>query len=336
MTNTLYYVFLGFQNTKPEVLFGNPKTESDVTKSYKELARKFHPDKYSTTESDLEWATKIFSLLGEYRDQLNILVKKGSTATSDPDVEFNIRIGKNVIKFTQVIHKGDLSLIVRSGLHVLKILRDPNDIDFYKRAEANLKVLRDGSHFDKYMPGSITPVSINIAGVNHPGQYYSYLEGYTIEQVKARYPNLDVKHATWMINRVFEILSHSHDKGIANMAVLPRHIIIKPETHGGALLDWSCSTNGKPVAVADTTNFGVYPSFVFDKPDDVRYADIIMLFDIYKWLVDEDRIPVEIKTFYRNIYNGYYRGRSTIDIYKRFRNVLGGIWKNEFLKFTME
>ena len=333
MTSDLYYIHLGFTQTAPEVLFDNPKTKDDVAKTFKKLAIKFHPDKHAGDREDTKWANNIFTLLCEYRDALDNLIEKGITPGK---VEFEIAIGKRKIKFTDVIHEGDLGLVVRNGSDVLKILRDPSDSDLYRNAEKHLRKLRGHEHFDQYLIGKITPVSVNMGGVIHPGQHYQYVEGYTLEQVKEKYPITSAPHSTWMLNRILEILCHAHSNGIANLGVLPRHILIIPETHGGVLLDWTCSTTGKPIAVADTESFGKYPDFVFDKPDDARYADVVMAFDIYKWLAGEDNIPSEIKNFYRNIYSGYYRGRNTIEIYKRFQKVVDSVWKRTFMPFTMD
>lgn len=234
------------------------------------------------------------------------------------------------------MHEGDLSLVLRNGSDVLKVLREPSDSDLFRNAEKNLRKLRGHDHFDKYIPGKITTVNVNLGGTIHLGHHYKYVDGYTLEQVKERYPVTTAPHSTWMLNRILEILCHAHSKGIANMAVLPRHMLIIPKTHGGVLLDWTCSTTGSPTIVADTNTFGTYPDFVFDKPDDVRYADVLMAFDIYKWLAGEENLPADIRRFCRNIETGYYRGRKTIDIYKRFQKVIDGVWRRKYLPFKME
>lgn len=333
MTSDLYYIYLGFEKTPPEILFDKPTTVADVDKAFKKLALRFHPDKHASNEEDSEWAGKIFGLLGNYRIALTDLIEKGVTPGK---VEIEIAIGKRKIKFTDVMHEGDLGLVVRNGSDVLKILRDPSDSDLYRNAEKHLKKLRGHEHFDQYLIGKITPVNVNMGGVIHPAQHYKYVKGYTLEQIKAKYPVTTAPHSTWMLNRILEILTHAHAQGIANMGVLPRHVLIIPKTHGGVLLDWTCSTMGKPIATADTELFGTYPNFVYDKPDDVRYADVIMAFDIYKWLAGEENIPSDIRKFYKNIYSGYYRGRKTIEIYKRFQKVVDGVWDRTFMPFEMD
>lgn len=77
MTSDLYYIYLGFVNIEPHVLFENPTTVEDVDKVYKTLAKKFHPDKHASSPEDSEWAGKIFALLGEYRENLKDLIEGG-------------------------------------------------------------------------------------------------------------------------------------------------------------------------------------------------------------------------------------------------------------------
>lgn len=335
MESDLYYIFIGFKQTEPMVLFEHPKTEEELSSAFKKLAKRFHPDLHALNKRDQEWSTKIFTLLSEYRDEVLILIKEGYS----PDkVEVRITLNKREIVFTDIVHNGDLGLIIRSGSNALRILRDPEDIDLYDAAFNNLNLLRKDDHFKKYLPGPYKKVDVNIKGINHPAHYYKFIDNaYTLLEVKDKYPTLGVRHAIWMTNRVLELLSYTHSKGIANMAVLPRHILIDPKTHGGVLLDWTCSTKGKPTIVADTSGEIKYPDFFYGKPDDVRYADVLMAFDIFKWLVgDEALIPQVIRNFYRNVYSGYYKGRDTIDVYKRFQKAVDQCYNRTYLKFTME
>ena len=328
MISDLYYILLDFELKEPQVLFGNPTTVEEVNKAYKKLALMFHPDKHQANAEDAKYSYSIFNLISRYKESLIL-----SFNNKDSGFEVSIVLDKKDIKFSQVIHKGDLGIVLGNGIDTIKVLREINYGILYKNAEANLNKIRGIEHFDKYLPGKITPLKIKLNGNVHPAHHYKYINGYTLEEVKAKHGFIDPRHSTWMLNRILELLSHSHSKGIANLGILPRHIIINPNTHGAVVLDWTCSTAGKPIAVADTTSFGKYPDFIFDKPDDVRYADVMMAFDIFGWLSED--IPNEISNFKKAIDDGYYKITDTIDIYKRFRKVIDSIWKKEFLTFNM-
>jgi len=179
------------------------------------MAKRFHPDLHATKPEDMEWASKIFTLLGNYRDELIDSIKKGGITPGE--VEFTIAIGKREISFTDIIHEGDLGLVLRNGSDVLKVVRDPADSDLFRNAENNLRKLRGDKHFDRYLPGKITPVNVNIGGTIHSGQHYKYVKGYTLEQVKERYEVTTAPHSTWMLNRILEVLCHAHSKGICLM-----------------------------------------------------------------------------------------------------------------------
>ncbi|MEU9117773.1 serine/threonine-protein kinase [Streptomyces sp. NPDC048483] len=70
------------------------------------------------------------------------------------------------------------------------------------------------------------------------------LEGWhTLTDVRAARPDgLDPRDAAWIWRRLLVALGWAHRTGLVHGAVLPDHILIHPEQHGLALVDWCYST----------------------------------------------------------------------------------------------
>jgi len=330
MATELYYSLEFLKTADPMVAFSSPADLKELNKEYRKLMLFFHPDRNSGTKEDEALATEISSPLGTMLAEAKEILENGGKR-----LEIEIIIGKKKITFSDLIHNGALSFVLRNKQHALKVLKEPDDEDLFRTAEKHLKFLKQHKHFRKYLPQSPRFIPVALRGRQHLGMLYSYTRGFTLREVKAKHGAIPAPHATWMLNRVLEILSWSHSNNIANMAVLPRHVIIIPKTHGGILLDWSCSTSGKPVLLAETDDFGKYPAFVNKKPNDVRYADVLMAFDIYKWLAGEGNLPVPIQRFINRIYNDEFKNKETSYLYRRFQTTVDSVWERKFLPFRM-
>lgn len=329
MATDIRYSFEVIKKLDSLSVFGNPKDKKELKISYRNLLKIYHPDKHA---EDQELANEVCSYLNDIYERAVYVLEGGASSL---DFNVNVKIGRRQVVFNKITHEGDLFIIARSGKHCLKIVKDPSDNDLLDAEISSLNILKSNDHFRKYITKSRNRVFIDFDGSNRLAHYYEWSEGYTLEEVKRAHPNLDPRHSTWMMNRLLEILSFSHSKGIAHMSVQPRHFLIIPETHGGILIDWSLSTKSRPVAITNTTKGIEYPSWVRKKPDDVRHADVIMAFKTYRWLCSGSKIPFDIEKFIARVERGSYRNRDTYKIYESFQKVVNQTWERKFLKFKM-
>lgn len=199
-------------------------------KLYRQLAHAVHPDRVNGGDS--ERAGRAFARLADFYAQ-----RTGGASTVKRIGDWSILGG---------LARGGLcdvfELSGRSGEEaVLKVARAPRDNGLLSQETATLKALHanltDG--FKRYVPRALG--AFNIGG--RRGNVVSRAEGcFTMEHIVRQFPaGLDFRHVTWMGNRLLEILGAVHRQGIVHGAVLPHHLMYRPEDHGLVLVDWTCS-----------------------------------------------------------------------------------------------
>jgi Lipopolysaccharide kinase (Kdo/WaaP) family len=146
----------------------------------------------------------------------------------------------------EVIH-GDIADLFPEGENIAKFPRQHQDNDLMTREALALRELhRDAPESQRvFFPQLVStrrqcdPATRVIRRVN----VISRLEGfYSLEEVMRQYPSgLDPRDVAWMWRRLLAALGAAHRAGIVHGAVLPCHIMIHPDEHGLALLDWCYS-----------------------------------------------------------------------------------------------
>jgi serine/threonine protein kinase len=87
----------------------------------------------------------------------------------------------------------------------------------------------------------------------------------SLADVLRAYPNgLAAADAAWMFNRILTALGIAHSLGIVHGAVVPAHVLVRPDDHNGMLIDWCYSVPiGEPLKA-------IAPPYAADYPPEVR------------------------------------------------------------------
>lgn len=139
---------------------------------------------------------------------------------------------------------------------------------------------------------------------------FERLDGfYNLAQVASYYPNgIDPKDMAWIFRRLLVPLGATHRAGYLHGALTPQHVLIHPEMHGLALIDWTHAVpvpkDGEPgVPLAD------YDSTWFPAEADTTHvgthSEVFMAANLMSWLLGGDPanlvlpsgLPREIRIF---------------------------------------
>lgn len=93
----------------------------------------------------------------------------------------------------------------------------------------------------------------------------SYIPGPTLAQIVEKRGRLDPVHVAWITQRVLNALAYLHDNGIVHGDIKPQNIIVQPEQHTAALVDFGLAAI-KPV---ETTSSKGYTD-IFAPPEQVN------------------------------------------------------------------
>lgn len=73
-----------------------------------------------------------------------------------------------------------------------------------------------------------------------PGTVFDFLDGYTLEQLRARFPQgVEPRHGLWILRRCLSALGYVHSRGLLHGHLTPAHILVRPQDHNIWLLGWS-------------------------------------------------------------------------------------------------
>jgi len=211
--------------------------------AYKRLALLYHPDKNLGANS--KKAEEAFKHISE------LYIGK-----SAPEV----KIGKWTIR--DPFCQGDLAdLYITLEGHLFKIARQKSDNDLMEREAAALAILRDTKtivdprvHF---VPKFFEKLTASTRRVNVLEYRPSY---YTLEDIANRMKSgLDFRHCVWMMNRLLTTLCLAHERGIVHGAVVPSHLLYRPEDHDFVLVDWCYSAgSGQKIPAVVTKHKALY------------------------------------------------------------------------------
>jgi hypothetical protein len=128
---------------------------------------------------------------------------------------------------------------------LVKIAKQAYDNDLIERDVTVLGRLhpespKEPSNFHKYYPTSY-------GGALVEGRQAHILEEIkgcvTLATVLKAYPNgIDYRDMAWMLKRALVGMWYAHKQGVIHGAILPPHMLLTLEDHGGRLIDWSYST----------------------------------------------------------------------------------------------
>ena len=199
--------------------------------TFKQLAALCHPDRIEAAQRDR--AERAFKRLGE----MHALVNGNAPA---------IKLGKWTV--TAPLARGaisDLYLVAFDGTEaVAKIVRTASDNALLAQERAALKTLHADNKtdaFKRYLPLVHDAFEASGRAVN----VLSLAQGcLPLTHIRQAFPGgLPFRHVVWMMNRLLEILGYAHSHGLIHGAVLPHHLLYRPDDHGLVLVDWVCSVD---------------------------------------------------------------------------------------------
>jgi serine/threonine protein kinase len=116
-----------------------------------------------------------------------------------------------------------------------------------------------------------------------------------------------------------------HSKGIVHGAILPEHVLIRPEDHGAVLVGWSCSVAaGDRIKAISTARRDWYAPEVVAKQPATPSTDVFMAARTIAALVDRGSLPRKIDALLSAclLHNPRARHPAAADVYARFDKVL--------------
>ncbi|MBL7254315.1 molecular chaperone DnaJ [Paractinoplanes lichenicola] len=184
---------------------------AELGDSYRELAKAVHPDAVSQAETAA--ATRAFATLSRlYRER-----------------------NRRVIE-------GDIADLVADGGTLTKIPRSPADSDLMEAEARALTTLRDkGDPKYRYYAPRLRDSYLHEDRERKRRRVNAIerLDGFVpLSEVNRR---IDPRDAAWVWRRLLVGLGWAHRAGVIHGAVLEEHVLIHPEKHGLALVDWCYS-----------------------------------------------------------------------------------------------
>lgn len=251
-------------------------------RAYRELAKLVHPDAVGAAENKA--ATAAFARLAR------LFADRGGTDLRTPQAVY--RIGGRFAS-------GDLADLsaVDGTRALLKVPRSPAENDLMDNEASALKALwRDGDpKYRPYAPRLLeTFIHEDAARVRRRVNVIERLNGFVpLSRVKtAVHSALDPRDAAWIWRRLLVGLGWAHRAGVVHGAIVEAHVLIHPEEHGLALVDW-CYSGPKPVAVVPGAT---YPPEVRRDKEASPATDIYMATALMTRLIG-DRLPPALRRF---------------------------------------
>ena len=270
----------------------DPQLEQHIKKAYRRLARVIYPDFYKETD-EVELATLAFKKLAELHEaalQARVAGKYGQPLQL---AVIRTRHAKHVV--TKPLAPGDLSqtYLGRTTTTIeqdsfVKVARQPADRDLLQAEATVLRKLHGPGTDPRW--AVFTPTLLDSFTYVERGKparvanVFPLLDGfYDLTQLKSAFPTgFDGLHMVWIWRRLLVALGHAHDNNVVHGAVLPEHVMIQPEQHGLALVDWCYSSIRKdgatyaPVKAIVGKYRNWYPAEVLDKQPPAEATDIAM------------------------------------------------------------
>ena len=187
-----------------------------------------------------------------------------------------VSIGDSHWAINHLLAHGDISDVYTgqrarwpTELVILKLLRDPKDVDQFNHEWDALQTLHQSDapgadFFTTLIPQPI--IHGDISAGSHVGKRVSifrWMNGFhhTFDAVMQAYPQgIPTRASIWIWRRILEVLSFIHASGMVHGAVLPTHLLIQENEHGVRLVGYGCSGRiGEKLQTVSQTFESFYP-----------------------------------------------------------------------------
>ena len=271
-----------------------------LTGEYHRIAKIVHPDNFPdlTENKKASDATAVLNSLFETAKTWIETNSWGKNTSKN-----KITIGKTEVFLTGENIPGDIcDGFPTEGGDFIKIPRAAEDNDLVKREAELLTDIwkNDPDHAKKFLPELKRTARIQFPDGERISNIFPYFtthhpsRGYTLQEVKNKYPNLDLRHAAWIWRRLLGSLAVIHHNGWIHANILPSNFIIFPETHYGMLISFTGAVRNNDTAVIAPGEKSFYPSEVFEKKPLNPATDIYMAAKIMRYLLGKTPISQRI------------------------------------------
>jgi serine/threonine protein kinase len=249
----------------------------DPAKTFTDLAKIVHPDKYK----DEETKTKATVAMQRLSELYAVFTKKIDSSSIPIIAGYAI---------TDSLYRGDICDLYKASskeheIALLKIARTSAENDLLQAESLSLKQLTKAKADTKlstlhYLPNPYTSAKASSRSFN----ILSYEENFlSLEEIIHHFPaRLDFRHCVWMMNRLLSALGIVHRSGIVHGAIIPSHLLYGPSekgiiSHDLRLIDWCYSVKiGDHIKALSSKYKGLYPPEVTRKWKAHISTDIFM------------------------------------------------------------
>lgn len=257
---------------------------AEIRQAFRALALEFHPDRNPAPA-----AVERFKDITAAHELLSDPVRRkrfDATGSAGPVV---IPSRKDHYHVEGRVFVGEVADLYRArrqstgDLVCLKVARAPGDNDLLESEARTLLDIyppaqKDEKHY-RYLPRLIESFKLD-DGARRQVNVLPWLgEFRSLEEVRAAYPQgVAMEHGVWIFNRMLEALDFLHlAKGMAHGALVPAHVLVRPEDHAAKLVGWSCAVKaGERVRAISPRYRALYAPEVLDKEPVTWATDLYM------------------------------------------------------------
>lgn len=267
----------------PEEFFGATVTRDEAHGVFRRVARVAHEDRYLLAPEKKVAAEAMMRLnllwsLAQERFKAGVYGTKDSHKPASSFIK--TRLHSYVLTHLTV---GDVTNVFSAKdedgkSYIIKASKHASVNNILKNEAQMLKELTPKSAFFKnYFPQLVEScVILDARSERHVNIFVDPGDYLDLVAVRKHFPlGLPGEHIVWVGNRLITALQNNN---LVHGAVLPPHILVNPENHGGMLIGWGQAVKvGQPLTVISNDYRTWYPPEVFAKKPLTPATDVFML-----------------------------------------------------------